>query len=798
MSDFKDYFNEEYSIKQADSSLRDFLEYYLNYWKVIVFCVAIALTIAFVYIKYATSIYESSTTLLLKKDKSGSFSDSSLLQEFSFSGGTSSFIDDEIQVLKSIPLVTSVVRNLQLNVSVFRETELTKKRVELYKKAPFNILQYEDSIDLNQTLAFRIKIISNDRFYLNSDKDSSREYKFGQKITINNNQFTVLPNENFLSADNSFSENDFEVVILPLHQVVNSYRGIIKVEAASKASNVINISLNSNIQQKAKDFLDKLVADYIQLAIDDKKEIAINTADFIDERLKVLDGELSELEKNVESFKTKNKLTDITSEAKQFLIGQSEIEKQINENYIQLELIDYMLDYMSKNNEGLIPDNIGIRDASLLSTIQSHNDLYLKYKDNLRSVMPKNPVVVSLLNAIQDIRSNLLTGLQNQKQTLEISLKSYENLDSNFNQKIREIPKQEREFKEINRPQQTKEQLYFFLLQKREESKIASISILPSAKVINKANGLSMPVSPKKSLIFSVFFILGLLIPLIGIYIAKLLNNKIYSIHDLEKVSSIPVIGSISRGDMKERKIIEKNDRASIAESFRLLVTNLDFLTSNQDNKARTIVVSSTISGEGKSFVSANLAAFLAHSGNKVVLVGLDLRAPKLDEFFDVESKLGITHFIKDSNVSVNDIVVSSDVSHNLDLVFSGLIVPNFMEMTKSKRLKELFDTLGSSYDYIIVDSAPVGLASDTLMFSNFADLCLYVVRADYLDKRLIDVSERLKKENRFKKITLLLNDVDMENTKYGYGYGYGYGYDQQKSQQSRFSKWNSLFNRKK
>jgi capsular exopolysaccharide synthesis family protein len=283
------------------------------------------------------------------------------------------------------------------------------------------------------------------------------------------------------------------------------------------------------------------------------------------------------------------------------------------------------------------------------------------------------------------------------------------------------------------------------------------------------------------------------------LYVVQLLNNKIYNISELEKNTNIPIIGSISKGSQTERKLLDKNDRTSIAESFRLLVSNLDFIV-NTNKKAKTILFTSTISGEGKSFISANLASFLAHSGNKVVLVGMDLRAPKLDEFFEQTKPFGITHFIKDKEMTIDQIICHSKTTENLDVVFSGVIVPNFLEMTKSDRLQALFDALNEKYDYVIVDSAPVGLASDTLFFAGFMDMCLYVVRANYLDKRLLDVSGRLKKENRFKNMMMILNDVDMEKAKYGYGYGYAYGYgygqyqdEKKKSKKKGFSK---LFNK--
>lgn len=773
MTDYHDFFEDNDS-KQNNVNLKENIEKYLIHYKWFLFSIAIFLVIGFLYVRYKNPQYQATTTILLKKDKGGVMSDFSLMQDLGF-GSSNSFIDDEIQIIKSIPIISSVVRDLQLNVQYYKRTEITKRLVEVYNNKPFGVLVKKiDSTNTNP-INFSIEIIDNKEFIYVDSSANEKRMQYGQNIIIGNNIFTILPDLNNLK---NYPQAYFEIVINPFDEVVESYRSNLIVEPISKTSNSILISLKSNLLEKSKDVLNNVVTRYISDAINDKNKIAKATAEFIDNRINFLDKDLNKLEKSVEVFKRENKLTDITSEAKQFILGQSEIEKKINETSLQLSLVKYMSEYLNDNKEELIPSNIGLQEPNIVLNIDKYNQFLLRKKNLLKTSTESNPNVMTLNYNLNEIRNIIEEGLKNQKSSLLITLRNFSEQDQLVNSKISNIPRQEREYRDIFRQQQTKEALFLFLLQKREEATISAVSALPSAKVINHAYGGKKPVSPIKSLILLICIVAGFIIPFLIIYIKNALDTKIKDSKQLERLINIPILGNIARGENNERKIFSKNDRSTVGESFRLLVANLEFML-NDNKTCKSILVTSTISGEGKSFVSSNLAANLAFSGHKVVLIGLDLRVPKLDEYFNITSKYGVTHYIKNNDLVVDDLLNKIEGIDDLQVINSGLILPNFIDIIKNNRLQELINELQERYDYVVIDSAPIGLVSDTLLLNNIADLCLYVVRADYLDKRLLEVPEKLKKDNRFKDMILLLNDVDMNNFKYGYGNAYNYVDDQ-------------------
>ncbi|MDR6967869.1 capsular exopolysaccharide synthesis family protein [Flavobacterium arsenatis] len=782
MTDYQDFF-EDNTKTESNVSLKESIEKYTIHYKWFILSILLFLIFGFFYIRYTEPQFDTTTTILLKKDKGGVLSDLTLMPDMGF-GSNNSFIDDEIQIIKSIPVVSSVVNELKLNVKYYNRTEITKRFVEVYKQKPFELMiKSNDSMSI-ENLIFYIEIQDQNNFVLIDESGKESNLKFGQSFNLDNHKMVLIPNLLMLSK---YKSSYFKMEIKDFDEVVDVLRNDLIVEPISKTANSILIKLKSNLPEKSEDVLNKIVLHYINDAINDKNRIALKTAEFINNRIVVLNEDLTKLEKNVEEFKTENKLTDISSEAKQYILGQSEIEKKINETQIQLSLVKYMRDYLDNNPDELIPSNIGLQEPNIVLNIEKHNQLFSLKRNYLKVSTEFNPEVITLTNTLEDIRGVIVEGLKNQKSSLTITLNNFKKQDNIVNSKIGNIPRQEREYRDIFRQQQTKEALFLFLLQKREEATISAVSALPSAKVINHAYTAKKAVSPVKPMILLICIVIGFIIPFLFIYIKNVLDTKIKDSKQLEKLINIPILGNIARGENSERIILKKNDRTTVGESFRLLVANLEFLL-NDTKKCKSILITSTISGEGKSFVSSNLAANLAFSGHKVVLIGLDLRVPKLDEYFKITSKFGVTHYIKDDQLVLDDIINKIDGIEHLDVINSGLILPNFIDIIKNNRLNDLITQLKEKYDYVIIDSAPVGLVSDTLLLNTVADLCLYVVRADYLDKRLLEVAEKLKKDKRFKDIILLLNDVDMNNFKYGYGNAYNYVDDQDKTA-SRFSK---------
>lgn len=798
MSDYKDLFidNDQHHNNNDNIDFKENLEKYLAHYKWFLLSIFLCLILGIVFIKYAKPVYQSTATILLKKDKSGGpLNEISMLQDLGVGAGNN-FVEDEIQIIKSIPIISNVVGKLNLNIKCYKKTSITHKVIEVYSKSlPFYIVHKK--LDSSRVINSEIKIKFTDKnqFTVSSDSVSNQKYRLGQTIKIGADELIFVPKADYnkLVTKDVVEAMEYNIMVIPFDIAVDNYRNDIQVNQISKTSNAVELSLKSEIQAQGRDILNVLVQEYIANGIVDKNQVALKTAEFINKRIVVLDDELNVLEKNVENFKKQNNLTDIVSEAKLFVEGHAEIETKIQNNNIQLGLIKYMQDYLSKTKEDLIPTNIGLSDLTLAKNIEMYNELLLKKRMFAKSVTAQNPEWINLANSVVSLRKNIIDALENQRKSFEITSSNLQSQNTKINSKISDIPVQERKFREIYRPQQTKEALFLFLLQKREEATITSVSTLPSAKIINKANGLFEPIFPKKSLILGVFLFIGILIPFLIIFIGQLLDTKIHNIGQLEKLTSVPIIGNVAKGTNKTRSIVEKNDRTNVGESLRHLIANLNFVTNNAKNS--TILVTSTMSGEGKSFVAANLATYLAHSGYKVVLLGLDLRAPKLYEYFNIDKAKGITHFITDKNLTVKDIINPIREVPNLDLIDSGFIIPNFNEIIQTTRLTDLVEELKKTYDYVIFDTAPVGLVSDTLHLNNLADLCLFVVRANYLDKRMLFVVEKIKTDKRFKKINLILNDVDFTSNKYGYGYGYGYGLEENDT--SWFSKIFKIFKRK-
>ncbi len=771
--------------------IREFLETYLRKWWLFLLSVVLSLVIAYFYIKYSEQIYQANASILVDENSNSTLTRFDKMDEI-FGGKDQ--VEDEIEIIKSLPNNTKVVKALNLDISYHRKTELSRKLKELYQTTPIKVLKVAEK-DSFQGTSFMINVLNSRQFDLIMNEKAKR-YNFNTRIPINDYLTIVVQ---FQPKYINYADKPIYVTIAPEQVATFSLINSLLVEPLSKTSNTVQLSYSSNSKKKSIDILNEVIKQYMLNNVEDKKTLADNTYKFIDDRITFIDKELRDVEQNIQDFKKNNQLTDIVTESKQFSEGSYDTKEKIQEAEIQLDLVNYLMQDVYKNDI-LLPSNIGLNDPTIAASIQRYNEAVIDKKHYNNSTTELNPETKLATQRVTEARKAIVNSLNNQRGNLQITLKELYAQNANFNAKLRSIPQKEREFKEIFRQQQTKEALFLFLLQKREEAAITKISILPDAKIINHAYGSDTPILPKKRTIYLVAFLLGLVIPIFLIYLSNILDTQFHSETDLEKNTKIPIMGTVARSTTKERMLINVEDRTSIGESFRLLMANVEFSLSDYLHQPKTILFTSTVSGEGKSFISANFASYLSNSGYKVVLVGLDLRAPKLHEFFDQNFTLGITHFIKDSNINVEQIIYPTRGNSNLDLIFSGVVLPNFIEVIKNKRLDEMFSYLKQHYEYIIVDSAPIGLVSDTLNIAPYIDKCIFVVRANFLDKRMLDVVEKVYAEKRFKKLNILLNDVDIELSRYGYGYGYGVKQTLQHFKNKPFTKefwkywWEKLF----
>jgi tyrosine-protein kinase Etk/Wzc len=769
--------------QEEDFNLRDTLERYLDNWQWFVLAVCLSITMAFVYLRYSTPQYQASTTILVKDDKKGGIiSELSAFSDLGLGGGVKSNLDNEIEILKSRTLVGRTVKKLGLHIVLVEKGNVI--RSEKYKNAPIevNFINTKPSFYM-ESMRLDFKELSPNTFALGSELEAGekpallnpkKEYRYGAIIATRNGDLIITKSGN---SSNKFNTEDkaIRISLNPLENVVASYMARLKVNPVSKTSSVVEITITDPVTKRAEDFLDHLVQIYNEDAAADKSFISENTSKFVAERLLLITQELDGVEKDAERFKTSNKLTDIETEAKLFIEGSSNYNKKRVEMEIQLNMVSSMLDFMKKStNADLMPTNI-ISGSDASGLMDSYNQLVLERNRILKSATPENPAVIKLEEQIASLKSNIAESLRRLQANLNIQKRDLRSQEGLLDSKIGEIPGQERQFRVIARQQKVKEELYLYLLQKREETAISMAATAPNARVIDAAKASKGPVSPKKNIIYLAALLLGILIPLGIIYIIDLLDTKVKSRFDLFKKFDIPFLGDIPNSTTPN-EIIDAASRTGTAEALRIVKTNLDFMLGQvPDGQAKTIFLTSSVPGEGKTFLSVNLAGTMALSKKKVLLLGMDLRNPRINEYVTLPNNSGLTDYLSSSAAVISNYIVKSDNFDNLYVLPAGAIPPNPTELLMSKKVNELFAQFKQEYDYIIVDMAPVSLVSDTLMLAQYADATVYVVRAYYLDKRMLHIPKLLFKERKLKNMAVLLNDTQL-NKNYGYGYAYGYG----------------------
>jgi len=781
--------NENRSTPETDEiSLRELIEQYTRYWYLFVIGIVTALVVAFIYLRYAPQLYQSKATIIIKDEKSQSPLEMAAFSQFG--GFLSRFknnqIDNELAIFNSKRIISEAVKELKLNIKY--EVIGNIKTSELYGYLPFEVRYQsfnEDYIDKPIPLLY-LEILSDTEFAIEDESGSSKAtYKFGERISLPFGNITVLPNlenqtafESYIDKNISVSYNSVENVALSLQEKVN-------ILNTNDKSNVVELSIQTENKEKGEDFLNELVIQYNKDAVQDRNEIARKTSEFIESRLQIITRELDSVESNKEDFKSTNRLTDIQAEAQITLENASEFNKRQLDVATQLELSNTMINYMKNSStEELLPANIGISNENVGTAVNNYNELILYRNKLLQTSTPKNPVVQSVNQQISQMRNNILGSLENSKSALQIAMKDLNVQENIISSKISQVPAKEKIYRGIERQQTIKEQLYLFLLQQREEASIALAATSDRAKIVDKAYGSQEPVSPKSQIIYLGAILAGLLIPFGGIYSFYLLSTKVKSRKDIEKhLKSISIIGEIPKVPKGESDLVQHNDRSIMAEAYRILRTNLQYLFINkleESEKGKTIIVTSTIKGEGKTFVAFNLALTLANTGKKVVLVGADIRNPQLQRYLPdhLKSNKGLTEYIVYEDMEVKDVVSQSEYNTNLSIVLSGAIPPNPAELLMQKRTTTFVEELKKGYDYIIMDTAPSMLVTDTILINKLADITLYVVRAGYTDKRLLDFPQDAIDDGRLANVAIVLNNVNLNN--FGYGNKYGYAYSRE------------------
>ena len=694
-----------------------------------------------------------------------------------------------------------VVKKLDLNKKIYAKGRIHNTQYYPIDKAPIKInFLVSDTLVYESKLSFSINILSETSFnFIRSvggeEKEPRQEY-FGKNVNTRIGDILITPNTTNVAK---YIGQTIYVELNPIKKVAEYYRNAVSISQAGEFSKVLNLSINDHVIAKAKNILDLLVEEYNSASIEEKSAKSNSTAEFIDKRIDLIATDLGEADNKIEQFKTGNKLTDITSEANIYLRANAETEQMLAVNRTEFSKIKYMKNQLSDGSFSRIPGNIGLADGSVNAIALKYNELLDNRDRLLQSSNEKNPIIVNLDEQLNTLKRNLKETLNNSAETVGLQIRSLENQSAKTSQKIYAVPGQVRKSRDIEREQGIKESLYLYLLQKREEATISLISTSPNAKIVDDANSTYLPVSPNKTITYMAFVIIGLGIPFGFFYVKDLLDSKIHNKEDLENtIKDITVLGEVPRISGNNKNLIQRNDRSILSESFRIIRTNFDYIRRNESAEKynNVVFVTSTINGEGKSFFSLNMALTMANTGKKVLLIGADIRNPKLYASFKSKkdkntdsSKLGLTEYLADSSVNMSDTINDYTINDiGIDILLAGKVPPNPAELLMSDRIKDVFDKVSSDYDYVIVDTAPSMLVTDTLLISHYAGHTIYLTRADHTEKKILNFAQQLKNENKLNNMMLVVNDVKQSNFGYGAKYGY-YGAPEKKGFFGRFKK---------
>ena len=747
-----------------------------------------------IYLHYTTPVYSITGSVIIKDNKKNNSVSTGLadLEDLGFYSSTNNF-DNEVEVLHSRTLLKKVVEELDLYINY--RTRENLRPVELYKDTPVKVwLTPEEAEKLpNGAAVLEVVLKPGGKLSVSTEID---EQEFKQDfnklpalLTTPYGTFSFTPGDSAIVE----KEQEITVTVAAPRIMANGYANALSVEPTSKTTTIAQITLQNTSPQRGVDFINKLIEIYNRDANDDKNEVASKTAEFIDERIKIINGELGTTEKELETFKRDAGLTDLKSDAQLALSENSEYEKKRAENSTQLRLVQFLSEYANNPDHAyeVLPVNVGLTDTGLTELINRYNEMLLERKRLLRTSSESNPVVVNLDASIRAMRSNVQTTILSVQKGLMITKADLERQAGKYAGRITSAPGQERQLVSISRQQEIKAGLYLMLLQKREENAITLASTANNARIVDEAQAELFPVSPKGKLIYLIAFVLGIAIPVGIIYIIELLRYKIEDRSDVKKLTTVPIIGDIPASDNMPKEgsvVVRENQNDMMAETFRNVRTNVQYmLGSNQ----KVVLITSTTSGEGKSFVAANLAISFALLGKKVVIVGLDIRKPGLNKAFQMSHKEdGITRYLADpEHTDLMSLLQQSNVTPNLYILPGGAIPPNPTELVARDSLVQAVDRLKKEFDYVILDTAPIGMLTDTQLISRVADMSIYVCRAGYTPKAGYLFINELRDHKKLPNLCTIINDVNIKTGKYGYGtygkygygrtYGYGYGYDE-------------------
>lgn len=765
-------------------NLVDLLAYFASKWKWFLLSVLVCGGIAWYHYARSPLVYFRSATVIIK-DPSNKTSTTGLDRFDNIINKVN--VANEILQFRSKKLMREVLQRLHADISYQLEDGLRSN--ELYNQSPV-LLSFPDALP-EQHFAFTVTLKDKKSLVLSDftgiDVKSDFTIEMYDTVTLSRGMRVVATPTNYYS--DSWTETPIRVAKLPMESMVNYYKSALGIQQEEEESSILTLALKDGSAARAEDILNTLINVYNEEAIKDKNQVAVNTADFINDRLIIIENELGGVESELETFKQRNQIVDIASSAGMYMSESQKYNTDALELETQLRLANFIKDYLTDpaKETDLIPSNTGIGDMNIESQINLYNTAKLKRDHLIDDSSANNPVVLELNNSLRAMKQNIIHAVDNMIVSLNVQRSDAQSREMRAQNRITSIPTKERKMLSIERQQKVKEALYLFLLNKREENALSQAMADNNARVIDGAEGGNSPISPNRNRILLLGLLVGLAIPSLACLGILFLDTRVHSRKDVEGIVSVPYLGEIPQdkeaGKLNEQEspfLLAKEQRDStVSEAFRILRTNMAFMA-RKDLPQQVIIFTSLNEGAGKTFISKNLGMSLVLAKKKVILIDMDIRRGTLSRQFHLK-KIGLTNYLADNTLLAEDIIQHQD---GFDIIAAGAIAPNPAELLMDERLDNLVTELRRRYDYIVVDSVPVGIIADATISNRIADLTIFVARAGRLDRRQLPEIEQLYKENKLHNMALVLNGADLHR-RYGYygyyGYSYKYGYGKKK-----------------
>jgi tyrosine-protein kinase Etk/Wzc len=758
----------DFSVEDGQSlNLREILFRALQYWYLFIICIALGVATAIIIGKLTTAIWNITGQIIINNESS---SGSSIGQGGQFSSilPVKANTQNKLEILTSRTLISRVVRKTNYGVRILGDYKF--KTAELYEFAPFSVnVNYKESYFTKQT--YKVRILDFNHFLLNEGKETTSKRKYGWGDTIHLNNFDIV-----LNRSRFYNPGNFEVEIRSQDDAIDDFYGNLSAQYTDKFSSSIGINFTYTEPSKGRAILDTLMSNFLYEDTQYKKRTADSTLRFIDSRVKSVYQDLDGVQTQLKNFLQSHNMTALGEKAQALTTKQTQYETNGDQQEIQIMMVEQMENILNSPETRVIPPSVTVSNGSVVSNVDNYNELVIKKIQLKQSLTEENPMVKSIDDQMKHARAALLAGLTSYRNSLAISRNQVAQKEKKVTGQISEVPGLQKDYEDILRQKAIKESLYSFLLQRREEVAISNKSTVTDAQITQHALSSGIPVKPVKSKLLGYGLLIGFLLPTVFVAAKEVLNKKIISKFDLESRTRIPIAGEIGHNELNDSLVITEGARTMVSEQFRSLRTNLQYLV-NAD-KSNVILVTSTMSGEGKTFLSLNLGNSLALAGKKVVILEFDLRKPKLSLSLGLEYANGYTNFIITNSLDFQSIIKPLWTNPNCFLISSGPIPPNPTELLMSERLDRLIGYLKTEFDYIVIDTAPVGAVSDGLLVEKFADVTLYVVRQNYTEKGQLSIINDLASIQKIRNPYIVINDIKSSYHGYGYGYNYGYGYD--------------------